>query len=251
MEDYRPLADSDENRNVGDRLSLRRPRQALTLALGKLALDALARGQRGIKPGVNVDVKIQTYLMNNVFPDIIELIKLGLAKACRQSECGHAPEPASDRDGNSRPDPKRRCLIKKLPLRSVSGSDARRSTAREQIPPGPGTKDHGVELLVAELKVPAGPRSRVGRDQQRRFAIQTQISEALEAKFLRHPSCDPLERSCIVSCLDCVNKLLKCGLHRTHSMWTVVKKPRTVLSEISGALAMCLWACRSTTGDVR
>lgn len=184
MKDNRPRRDRDKNGNVGDCLSLRRPCKALTLALGQFTPSVPGSGESSIKPCSDVDMEIQTRLMDNVPPFAGNTIQVNVAITRCKCERGHSTKAASDRHRNPGSNSECSCFIEELTLLSIPGGCASRSSPAEKISFVPGSKDHRIELLISKLKIAHSPGFRVGRDQHRRIAVQAQIGKTLKAEPL-------------------------------------------------------------------
>ncbi len=68
-------------RNIRRRLSLRCPYEALTFALRQLTFVAASLGKSSTDPGCDVNVKIQTDLLENILPFVDDPIEIDVTLA--------------------------------------------------------------------------------------------------------------------------------------------------------------------------
>src|SRR5205085_11101798 len=100
--------------------------------------------------------------MDDITPFANKPIQIDLAITRRQRECGYLSEAASNRHRDPGSEPKGCRLVKELTLRSISSGRATGPSPAEKVTFGPGTKDHGIELLISKMKIAAGPGFRIG-----------------------------------------------------------------------------------------
>ncbi len=191
--------------DIRDSLALCDPGKTLALALGKNAAALRWPSQSGDRVGV----KIEAHKVN------CEL-RIDDQSACRgnrlvscESERGHPSKATLDRDGDAGPDTKRHGLVEEVALLPCSRGLRCTVPPAENIVFVTSPTHNGIKLLIAELKVSAGPGLWIGGNERGRLVRDLQIGEPSESEAPGHAPCDTFEPLFVVCRPDCIDELLK------------------------------------------
>src|SRR5690348_4787127 len=98
--------DFNQHCDIGDRLSLCNPCEALSLALRQIDSNGLAR--RTIKRDHHMRMKVQPDKMDDIVPFSHEPLRIRLALTSCQRESGHPSKSSPDRHSNAGSNPEGR-----------------------------------------------------------------------------------------------------------------------------------------------